>query len=231
MSDINWKGILYWVAVVLLLLALLVIILPPASAYPYVYQGENVTQGQIYDISGVSSFGEHYGEFAYWKDWWQEGGSSTPTIINRIEHRFQFSVCIDEKRWRVGNWYKYNGDADVRNENTLAFRVIAGNTSSVCAGAAEPTPVPTAIIYDITGVPTSVPTVITNSPATITVTPLPTPERTPNEMITLKTTPTKVVTRVVAGATPTFPPPRGLPLSPIIVVIGVIGAIIIAGRR
>jgi hypothetical protein len=234
MSDVNWKDMFYWGMLALFLFAVLAIIVPPASAYPYVYQGENVTQGSVYDISGVAGFGEHYGEFAYWKDWWQEGGASTPTIINRIERRYLFSVCMDEKRWVVGNWYKYNGEENYMNENNFAFSVkrdnTSGNSSISCKGAsADPTPVPTAIIYDITGVPTSIPTEVTTTvPEYIAMV---TPERTPNETITLKTTPTIVIRKVVTGATPTFPPPKGLPLSPIVIVIAVMGAIIIAGRR
>jgi hypothetical protein len=236
MSDINWKWLLYWFVAALALVALLSMMAPPVSAYPYVYQGDILEQGKVYDISGVTAFGEHYGEFAYWKDWWQEGGASTPTIINRIEKRYLYSVCIDPDRWKVGNWYKYNGEKEYKNENNFAFSVVKGNsTNATCHAGLDPTPVPTAIIYDITGVPTTpIPTetepqLEPTSEPTI----LRTAEPTPAGTIILQSTPTptRVATRIVTGATPTFPPPRGLPLSPIIVLIGLIGAIIIVGRR
>jgi hypothetical protein len=226
MIDVNYKMLARVIISAIILIFCMWLVVSSVSAYPYVYQGDNLTQGQIYDLSGVTTFGTHYGEFNYWKDWWLEGGSSDPTIINRMDRRDLYAVCIDSKRWVLGNWYK--GGESGKNENNFAFKVVVGNSTNktFCSTGEGVTPVPTSIVYDVTRVPTIDPLATTS-----TITAVPTTEPTPMETIYVPTTVIPTVKRIVTGVTPTFPPPRGLPLNPIIGIAGVIVAIVIIGRR
>ena len=200
----DWKWFFALLLAALGLTVILVLVAPPASAAPYVYQGDNVTVGETYDLSGVYSFGIYAGQFAYWKNWYYEGTSADPTKIISIAPRDIYNVYIDPAVWNVGNWYKYTGHDNVAHENTFAFRVVKGNSTSNVTPSEQGNKNVTVYMP-----PTLVAVTVTESP---TPTPKPVKTAEPRVVITLPPTP---------SPSPTFPSP-GLPLSPFPVMVGVI---------
>jgi hypothetical protein len=190
-------------------LLLLAFFSPHASAYEMVKQGQNVSQGQMYDVSGVYSWGEYQGQFAYWSHWWEEGTSVEPDRVITVEPRFAYKVYIDPSTWIEGNWYKRCSNC--KNENNFAFKVIKGNSTLNVTPVATATTKAVAVMTAVTASPT--PTTI---PTTIA-----TPERTQ--------TPVPTTTIPTPAPTPTFPKP-GLPLSTPVVLIGVVAGAVLFVR-
>lgn len=175
----------------------------PASAYPYLQQGENVTQGETYDLSGVSGFGLYEGQFAYWSNGNYEGTKHDPTKVMSIEPRFIYAVYIDPAIWNLGNWYKYTGTEETSHENNFAFKVVRGNVTD----KSNTTQKGNITVY----VPPPKLVAVTTAPPTPTTAP-PT---------TATTEPTPIPTAPTPTASPPFPKP-GLPLSPTLAVDAVI---------
>ena len=210
----DWRWFILLLLFALGLTIFLGLMFPAASAYYMVQQGDNITQGETYDLSGIYSWGDYQGQFAYWKHWYNEGTNVEPTKVIFVEPRNRYNVYIDPSQWTVGNWYKRCSDC--KNENNFAFKVIASNDAIV---RAQPTTVaPGQTMVAVTGRITQ-----TQTTSTPTETPTPVPAQTDTPVVIVLTTqPTPV-------PTPSFPKP-GLPLSPFPIMFGILGAALLFGK-
>jgi hypothetical protein len=101
------------------------VILPNNS---YVHQGENISQGNWYDLSGVAGFS---GLFAYW-EYDEDVGYTVPTTIVTLDNLRW--VYIDPVIFPAGRWFMWDGefckDADYScssgfgRGNNYAFAVV-----------------------------------------------------------------------------------------------------------
>lgn len=69
----------------------------------YVHQGENISQGYYYDLSGVYGWS---GEVASWKNDYSTGNGMPDYIVNIATPR---KVLIDPSIYPVGKWYQWDG--------------------------------------------------------------------------------------------------------------------------
>ena len=76
------------------------VVLPNGS---YVHQGENISQGYLYDLSGVGGWS---GVFAYWKNT-DNIGYLAPTTIVAPDNLMR--VYIDPATFPAGEWYQWDG--------------------------------------------------------------------------------------------------------------------------
>jgi hypothetical protein len=76
------------------------VVLPNNS---YVHQGENISQGYYYDLSGVYGWS---GEVASWKNDYSTGKGAPDYIVNIATPR---KVLIDPSIYPVGKWYQWDG--------------------------------------------------------------------------------------------------------------------------
>ena len=79
------------------------VVLPNGS---YVHQGENVTQGNYYDLSGVFGWS---GLLAHWNDDYAEG-ITYPDKINDLTTINYNRVYFDPWVWPVGDYYQFDGN-------------------------------------------------------------------------------------------------------------------------
>ena len=77
------------------------VILPNDS---YVHQGENISQGNWYDLSGVAGFS---GLFAYWR-YEEDVGYTVPTAIVTLDNLRW--VYIDPVLFPAGRWFMWDGE-------------------------------------------------------------------------------------------------------------------------
>lgn len=71
--------------------------------YSYVHQGENISQGYYYDLSGVYGFS---GELAHWNNDY-EAGVGEPDQINNLDR--PKNTFIDPAKWPAGRWWQWDG--------------------------------------------------------------------------------------------------------------------------
>ncbi len=100
------------------------VVLPNNS---YVHQGENISQGKYYDLTGIYGFS---GNVAMWS--YDYGvGDLEPTKIVRLTHAYK--TYIDKDKFPVGRWYQWDGrscDSDgfcsngFGNGNNYVFAVV-----------------------------------------------------------------------------------------------------------
>lgn len=79
----------------------------------YVHQGENISQGNYYDLSGVYGFS---GVLAWWKDQWT-AGTTYPEKTFDLNILKLHSVYIDPATWPVGKYYQFDGAMSGSNES------------------------------------------------------------------------------------------------------------------
>lgn len=72
----------------------------------YVHQGDNITQGSWYDLSGNYGFS---GILAHWNDDVDDAGVTTPDYTFTLTNPYQ--VYIDPAKFPVGRWYQWDGAA------------------------------------------------------------------------------------------------------------------------
>jgi hypothetical protein len=197
------KNFILWLIIALALILMLSFIVPLASAYPYITQGQTINQTETYDMRSVYGW---TGKFAHWEYYLDENTDVEPDhIVDLNKMTKTYAIYIDPSVWVVGNWYQYDGKSEEKHGNNLAFIVNKSQTNTT----AKVTP-----------------------KKTVTKTPTPTPTEEVNETATIITlpsaTPTPKVTAYIpqVSASPTFPPPRGLPSSP---ALPAIALLIIAG--
>lgn len=99
------------------------VVLPNNS---YVHQGENISQGLCYDLSGVYGWS---GILANWKSEY-DYGYTAPDNHNNLNDINYKVVCLDSSKWPVGAWYQIDhitsdtDDYTSDHGNNLAFRVV-----------------------------------------------------------------------------------------------------------
>lgn len=71
----------------------------------YVHQGENISQGNYYDLSGVYGWS---GLLAHWKND-DNAGYTYPTNIVDLGTRRSVNTYIDPELFPVGKWYMFDG--------------------------------------------------------------------------------------------------------------------------
>ena len=95
----------------------------------YVHQGENISQGRYYDLSGVYGFS---GQLAHWTKNWNVGVGMPDDIIT-IENPRR-PIYIDPKVFPVGRWFQWDGQVCKDDEwcssgfghgNAYVFAVVA----------------------------------------------------------------------------------------------------------
>ena len=95
----------------------------------YVHQGENISQGRYYDLSGVYGFS---GQLAHWTKNW-EVGVGEPDDIVTIENPRR-PIYIDPDVFPVGRWFQWDGQICKSDEwctsgfghgNAYVFAVVA----------------------------------------------------------------------------------------------------------
>ena len=70
----------------------------------YVHQGDNITQGNYYDLSGIYGFS---GILAHWNDDFDNAGVTEPDYMFTIIS--PYAVYIDPAKFPVGRWYQWDG--------------------------------------------------------------------------------------------------------------------------
>lgn len=99
------------------------VVLPNNS---YVHQGENISQGLCYDLSGVYGWS---GILGNWKSEY-DYGYTAPDNHNNLNDINYKVVCLDSSKWPVGAWYQIDritsdtDDYTSDHGNNLAFRVV-----------------------------------------------------------------------------------------------------------
>ena len=79
------------------------IVLPNDS---YVHQGDNISQGNYYDLSGVYGWS---GVLANWNDDFNNAGITNPDHTVTIDPRHIYSTYIDPAVFPAGRWYQFDG--------------------------------------------------------------------------------------------------------------------------
>jgi len=100
------------------------VVLPNNS---YVHQGENISQGNFYDLSGMYGWS---GEFCMWNDDWDNAGLTYPDHIVSLDTSKIYETYIDPQVWPAGKWYYFDGGNNLTgdsfgNANEYAFAVVA----------------------------------------------------------------------------------------------------------
>jgi len=182
---------LTWGLILGILSLSIITLIPSTSAYYYVQQGDTITLGETYDLTGVCGW---TGKLGYWEHSYQEKSSIEPDIIIDLNNYRKIEIVfLDPTIWKVGNWYQWDGKGEEIHENTFVFRINNTKNLSTKVNISNITP-----------------------RVTTTRTPDPTP------IITPVVIPLPQTTTVAPVVTRTFPPPKGLPLNPIIPLVGVL---------
>lgn len=84
--------------------------------HSYVMQGDNISQGFYYDLSGVYGWS---GILGSWKNDYNAGYTLPDYIVN-LGDGDMHKVLIDKERWNPGRWYQI--DSYVANEYGNAFK-------------------------------------------------------------------------------------------------------------
>jgi hypothetical protein len=116
------------------------VVLPNCS---YVHQGENISQGNWYDLRGVYGFS---GQLAHWRT---DGNSGvgTPDII--VDLNGEYLTYIDPSKYPAGRYWQWDGvvcdsaglcKSGFGNGNAYVFDVVASTTPVV-------TPTPEKVVY------------------------------------------------------------------------------------
>jgi hypothetical protein len=71
----------------------------------YVHQGENISQGNYYDLSGIYGFS---GVLGWWQDQWNPG-TTYPDKTFDLNTLHLHNVYIDPATWPVGKYYQFDG--------------------------------------------------------------------------------------------------------------------------
>jgi hypothetical protein len=106
------------------------IVLPNNS---YVHQGENISQGNYYDLTGVYGFS---GTVANWNDEDNEGITYPDHVVFLSKPR---TVYIDPAIFPVGRWHQFDGGVNTTggysfgSDNTYVFKVVA-NPNGMATG-------------------------------------------------------------------------------------------------
>ena len=178
------------------------VVLPNNS---YVHQGENISQGRCYDLSGVYGFS---GVIAHWKYEDDVGYTYPDTTIDIMSKRGD--ICITEDKFPVGNYYQWDGNYCKEDDwcssgfghgNTYVFHVVAplAQTSTVetvysnitVESGGQKIEIPVTYTVVSTPVPSNTPDIAATNITTIE---LPTTEPTPPPQYTIdpKNTPIPV---------------------------------------
>lgn len=147
MSEFNYKGVAFWMALGVFMLLLLGILISGASASdvnatnisvvtveedsgygkpfnftPYIYQGDEVPINATVDISGVAP---PYKYLAYWDgyDMYEDNASYQIELPQRKSGYYNFYIDPAIFSTRPGKWFKYDGIYEPRGNN-LAFIVV-----------------------------------------------------------------------------------------------------------
>lgn len=104
------------------------VVLPNNS---YVHQGENISQNNYYDLSGIYGFS---GVLGWWEDEYYAGITYPDKTFNLNSHNVRHTY-IDRESWPTGKYYQfdggaYNKDKDITTSyfgksNTYVFYVTA----------------------------------------------------------------------------------------------------------
>lgn len=241
-TGFNWRGVILYALLGLALILFLgavvpahaeiftygsnpnysILVLPNAS---YVHQGENISQGYYYDLSGVYGF---TGKLAHW-DWDDDVGMDTPDQINDIPNHRDM-VYIDPAKYPVGRWFQCDtwaegGDSicgDFGANNAYAFAVVPPMSNETIKPQVR-----TETRYKNI-------TMFTNGemkviPVTYTVTITPEPVETPVSSATVETiiitpTPSLLIPTTEVTAAPEIVTPKA-PLSLYLILISLIGGV------
>jgi hypothetical protein len=95
------------------------VVLPNGS---YVHQGQNISQGNYYDLRGVYGFS---GELAHW-DNDNSAGIGKPDQIVTLTGGKQ-STYIDPDKFPVGRWWQWDGDYCPANSDSCSIGFGHGN--------------------------------------------------------------------------------------------------------
>lgn len=95
------------------------VILPEGS---YVHQGENITQGLYYDLSGVYGF---YGRVSHWSND-VNSGITRPDYVVNLDHPEK--TFISPSVFPAGRWYQYDGDEYCRIDSLCSSGFGNGNS-------------------------------------------------------------------------------------------------------
>lgn len=114
--------------------------------YSYVMQGDNISQGFYYDLSGVYGWS---GILGSWKNDYN-AGYTVPDYVVSIGDENMHKVLIDSTRWKPGRWYqidKYEanefGNA-FKSGNNYVFYVVKNTTARGMPSAVVTTSPPVA---------------------------------------------------------------------------------------
>ena len=97
------------------------VVLPDNS---YVHQGENISQGLNYDLSGIYGFS---GKLAWWEDS-DDVGFTYPDKIVTLDFTRK-PIYIDPEKFPVGDWYQFDGSA-CKNEDDYCTRTLGRHGNS-----------------------------------------------------------------------------------------------------
>lgn len=120
--------------------------------YSYVMQGENISQGLYYDLSGVYGWS---GILGSWKNDYNAGYTLPDYTVN-VGDENAHRVLIDAERWHTGRWYqldKYEsneyGNA-FRNGNNYVFYVVKNTTpkDTITGVVITPSPIAELKVYN-----------------------------------------------------------------------------------
>jgi hypothetical protein len=187
------KNFILWLIIAFALILILAFLIPSVRAYPYIQQGQTINQTETYDMRSVYGW---TGKFAHWEFYLDENTDVEPDhIVDLNKMTKTYAIYIDPEIWVLGNWYQYDGKGEEKHGNNLAFVVNKSQTNTTVKATPKKT---------VTKTPTPTPLPTNDSNETVTVIPLP------------SATPTPKVTAYipVVSVSPTFPPARGLPVSP-----------------
>lgn len=216
----NYRMVGILLGICAMLVVTIGVIVPPATAYPYVIQGQTINQTETYDMRSIYGFS---GQLGWWKHWYEEGDDNIEPDkiidLNDMGGVKQYAVYIDPEIWNTGNWYQWDGIGKSRNGNTFVFRV---NRSQTTLNS-------TAVVNNSSGV-VSVPKirVTTNKTAT------PTPVKTQGTIVLQSTPAPKATAKILNIATPAGAKGVGIPFlpsSPFIAVIALCGVGLFLLRR
>jgi hypothetical protein len=199
----------------------------------YVHQGENISQGSFYDLTGVYGWS---GYLAMWKHEEDVGYIMPDAYINFNTGPAPRHYYIDPATMPVGDWYQidkftFGKDSnDIQSisfgqNNALAFHVVSGQFATDAGGNPIATPqVGTTMVVHQDVITQYNGTGIEHIPVTYTQLETVTPESSfvpAGDVVVITVNPTTIPTEGVA-ATPTAKEASLLPAVPILAFLGVI---------
>ena len=105
------------------------VVLPNGS---YVHQGENISQGDYYDLSGIYGWS---GILANWNDDYDYAGITNPDHTVILRPATLYSTYIDPSIFPVGKWYQFDGGVGCYGGTTTT-----SNNGGTILGYTSPTP-------------------------------------------------------------------------------------------